>query len=102
MENPPTGREAHLFILELFGCSRVIVRSLQHRSNKLSLLLYREVFMTRTAAELAEYVGGRLEGDPRLPISGIASPERATGEDLIYLDSLRHADRASESAACCV
>ena len=58
--------------------------------------------MSRTAAELAEYVGGRLEGDPGLPISGIASPERAGGEDLIYLDSPRHADRAAESAACCV
>jgi len=58
--------------------------------------------MTRTAAELAEYVGGRLAGDPRLRISGIASPERATGEDLIYLDSLRHVARAAESAARCV
>jgi UDP-3-O-[3-hydroxymyristoyl] glucosamine N-acyltransferase len=58
--------------------------------------------MTRTASELAEYVGGRLEGDPRLRISGIASPERATAEDLIYQDSLRHVARSAESAALCV
>jgi UDP-3-O-[3-hydroxymyristoyl] glucosamine N-acyltransferase len=58
--------------------------------------------MTRTAAELAEYLGARLEGDPRGQISGVASPERAGAGDLIYFDSPRHHNRAGDSAARCV
>jgi UDP-3-O-[3-hydroxymyristoyl] glucosamine N-acyltransferase len=58
--------------------------------------------MTRTAAELAEYLGARLEGDPRAQISGVASPERAGAGDLIYFDSPRHQKRAADSAARCV
>ena len=58
--------------------------------------------MTRTADELAKYLGTKLEGDPLSPISGVASPERARAEDLIYLDSPRHRERAEQSAAACV
>lgn len=58
--------------------------------------------MTRTAAELAEYLGARLEGDSRAQISGVASPERAGAGDLIYFDSPRHQKRAADSAARCV
>jgi UDP-3-O-[3-hydroxymyristoyl] glucosamine N-acyltransferase len=58
--------------------------------------------MTRTAAELAEYLGARLEGDPRAQISGVASPERAGTGDLIYFDSPRNQKRAADSAARCV
>ncbi|MBZ5695330.1 MAG: UDP-3-O-(3-hydroxymyristoyl)glucosamine N-acyltransferase [Acidobacteriia bacterium] len=58
--------------------------------------------MTRTAGELAKYLEIRLEGNPAAPISGVASPERARAEDLIYLDSPRHKDRADQSAAVCV
>ncbi|HXA79187.1 MAG TPA: UDP-3-O-(3-hydroxymyristoyl)glucosamine N-acyltransferase [Candidatus Acidoferrales bacterium] len=58
--------------------------------------------MTRTASELAEYLGATLEGDPRAQISGVASPERARAGDLIYLDSPRHQPRAAGSAATCV
>src|ERR1700728_1196867 len=58
--------------------------------------------MTRTAGELANYLGAKLEGDSHAPISGAAGPERARPQDLIYLDSPRHAERAARSAAKCV
>lgn len=58
--------------------------------------------MTRTASELAEYLGAKLAGDGRARISGIASPERAQAEDLIYADSISQSQRAAASAAICV
>lgn len=58
--------------------------------------------MNRTAGELAKYLGARLEGDAGTKISGVASPENARAEDLIYLTSPRHAERAAASAARCV
>lgn len=58
--------------------------------------------MTRTASELAEYLGAKFEGDARARISGIASPERAREEDLIYADSASQAGRAAASQARCV
>src|SRR5580658_5741063 len=61
-----------------------------------------EVIMTRTAGELAEYLKATMNGDARAPISGVAGPEKARAEDLIYLDSPRHRDRVAESAARCV
>jgi UDP-3-O-[3-hydroxymyristoyl] glucosamine N-acyltransferase len=58
--------------------------------------------MTHTAGELAEYLGARLEGNALAPVSGVASPDRANADDLIYLGSPRHRQRAAESAAQCV
>jgi UDP-3-O-[3-hydroxymyristoyl] glucosamine N-acyltransferase len=58
--------------------------------------------MTRTAGELAEYLGAKIEGDSRAQISGVAAPERAKARDLIYLDSPRHQERTADSAATCV
>lgn len=58
--------------------------------------------MTRTAGEIAKFLGARIEGDTGAPISGVASPERARAEDLVYLDSPRFGDRVAESAARCV
>ncbi|MGH9724721.1 MAG: hypothetical protein ACRD41_06625, partial [Candidatus Acidiferrales bacterium] len=58
--------------------------------------------MTRTANELAEYLGAKLTGDARARISGIASPERALKEDLIYAESIAHSERAAASQAICV
>jgi len=55
--------------------------------------------MKRTAGELAEYLGAKLSGDAHAVVSGVASPETARAEDLIYLDSARHRDRAASSAA---
>jgi UDP-3-O-[3-hydroxymyristoyl] glucosamine N-acyltransferase len=58
--------------------------------------------MSHTAAELAQYLGAKLSGNPRLEISGVASPERARKTDLIYLASARHSERAAASAALCI
>jgi UDP-3-O-[3-hydroxymyristoyl] glucosamine N-acyltransferase len=58
--------------------------------------------MIRTAGELAEYLGAKIDGDARAQISGVAAPERAQAGDLIYLDSPRHQQRAADSAATCV
>jgi UDP-3-O-[3-hydroxymyristoyl] glucosamine N-acyltransferase len=58
--------------------------------------------MNRTAREIAKYVGATLEGNPALPIAGVASPESARTEDLIYVDSPKHLERAARSAARCV
>jgi UDP-3-O-[3-hydroxymyristoyl] glucosamine N-acyltransferase len=56
----------------------------------------------RTAAELAEYLDAALSGDARARVSGIASPERAGGEDLIYASDARSSERAKASGANCV
>lgn len=58
--------------------------------------------MTRTAGELAKYLGAKLEGDAQAPLSGVASPESAGAGDLIYADSPKQVERAAQSAARCV
>jgi UDP-3-O-[3-hydroxymyristoyl] glucosamine N-acyltransferase len=58
--------------------------------------------MIHTAGELAEYLSAKIHGDAQAPISGLANPESATPEDLIYVDSARHVERAAGSAARCV
>jgi UDP-3-O-[3-hydroxymyristoyl] glucosamine N-acyltransferase len=58
--------------------------------------------MKRTAEELAEAIGASLEGDGSAEILGVAAPERAGTRDLIYVESARHAQRATASAATCV
>lgn len=58
--------------------------------------------MTRTAKDLAEFLGCTLEGDGAALLSGVASPASAGAEDLIYVESRRHVDRAAASAARCV
>jgi UDP-3-O-[3-hydroxymyristoyl] glucosamine N-acyltransferase len=58
--------------------------------------------MTRTIKELADFLGCTLEGDGGARVSGVASPAAAGAEDLIYVDSPRHVDRAAASAAKCV
>ena len=58
--------------------------------------------MTRAARELAEFLGAPLEGDPAQKVTGVASPESADPEDLIYVDSPKQLERASHSAARCV
>src|SRR3990172_5422390 len=56
----------------------------------------------RTANELAQYLSCAIEGDAAVRLRGVAGPERAGEEDLIYLDSPRHVDRVQRSAARCV
>ena len=58
--------------------------------------------MKRTAKELAEAIGARLEGDGAVEVAGVAAPERAGARDLIYVDAAKHAERATASAALCV
>src|SRR5260370_38414216 len=58
--------------------------------------------MKRTARELAEAIGLKLEGDGGAEIAGVAAPERAGARDLIYVESTKHAERAAVSAAICV
>jgi UDP-3-O-[3-hydroxymyristoyl] glucosamine N-acyltransferase len=58
--------------------------------------------MRRTAKELAEAIGARLEGDGAVEIAGVTAPERAGARDLIYVDAAKHAKRAATSAAVCV
>lgn len=58
--------------------------------------------MIRTAGELAKYLDATLQGDALARIVGVAGPENAGVEDLIYLDSPRHMDRAATSRARCV
>jgi UDP-3-O-[3-hydroxymyristoyl] glucosamine N-acyltransferase len=58
--------------------------------------------MKRTAAEIAEVVGAKVEGDGSVELSGVAAPERAGPHDLIYLEAAKHAERAKASAALCV
>src|SRR5207247_9044494 len=58
--------------------------------------------MRRTARELADAIDAMLEGDGALEVTGVAAPERAASRDLIYIDSAKHAERATASAALCV
>jgi UDP-3-O-[3-hydroxymyristoyl] glucosamine N-acyltransferase len=56
----------------------------------------------RTAGDLANYLGCSLQGESGLSLKGVASPEAAEADDLIYLDSSRHIERVLGSAARCV
>src|SRR6202041_1214646 len=58
--------------------------------------------MNHTAGELAEYLRARIHGDSHAQVVGVASPEGAKPEDLIYVDSPRQTARAEASAARCV
>jgi UDP-3-O-[3-hydroxymyristoyl] glucosamine N-acyltransferase len=58
--------------------------------------------MKRTVRELADYLQVELVGNPDACLSGIAAPEDASPEDLIYVDSSKHLARAQASAAKCV
>lgn len=57
--------------------------------------------MTHTARKLAELLGAQLEGNASIVLSGVAGPERAGPQDLIYVEAPRHAGRAAASAALC-
>jgi UDP-3-O-[3-hydroxymyristoyl] glucosamine N-acyltransferase len=56
----------------------------------------------RTAGEVAQFLECDLNGDAAAPIRGVAGPERARPEDLIYIDSPRHQERVLRSEARCV
>jgi UDP-3-O-[3-hydroxymyristoyl] glucosamine N-acyltransferase len=58
--------------------------------------------MTRTAKEVAAFIGAEMEGDAGVELKSVAAPERAGPHDLIYLDSAKHEERANSSEALCV
>ena len=58
--------------------------------------------MTRTASELANAIGAKIEGDGAVELRGVAAPERAGPHDLIYVEKEKHAERAAVSSALCV
>ncbi len=58
--------------------------------------------MVRTAGEIAAHLGAKFEGDANARVAGLAGPETAGAEDLIYVESARHAERAAASKAKCV
>jgi UDP-3-O-[3-hydroxymyristoyl] glucosamine N-acyltransferase len=58
--------------------------------------------MKMTAKELANAIGLTVEGDGGLELNGVAAPEHATAENLIYVDAAKHAERAATSKANCV
>ena len=55
-----------------------------------------------TAGELAKYLKAKIDGDAAVVISGVASPDDAGSEDLIYVEAEKHKGRAEASAARCV
>jgi UDP-3-O-[3-hydroxymyristoyl] glucosamine N-acyltransferase len=58
--------------------------------------------MSCTAGELAKFLGAIIVGENQTLLSGMAMPENARAEDLVYIDSPRHLQRAEDSAAKCV
>src|SRR5215471_15973755 len=65
--------------------------------------MWREAKMNiRTAKDLAEHLSLKIEGEPNLELKGVAAPERAGKNDLMYVDSAKHLDRVLRSAAGCV
>ena len=56
----------------------------------------------RTAGDLAKFLGCALQGENALTLRGVASPETAEADDLVYVDSRRHVERVVRSAARCV
>ncbi len=57
--------------------------------------------MKRTMKELAEFWAARSRATARRIVSGVAAPASARAEDLIYVESPRHLERAAASAARC-
>jgi UDP-3-O-[3-hydroxymyristoyl] glucosamine N-acyltransferase len=58
--------------------------------------------MTCTAQELAERIGAELQGDGQQRVSGCGTPEEATADVLIYIDSHRRVGAAGRSSSRCV
>lgn len=55
--------------------------------------------VTRTVAELAELVGGNVEGDGTVSIRGVGSLGSATGDQISFVANPKYAHRAAESHA---
>lgn len=57
--------------------------------------------MRMTCEELARFLKARMDGDGGIVVTGIAAPEDAGSEDLIYVEAVKHKERAEKSAARC-
>jgi len=55
-----------------------------------------------TLGELAERVGGRLDGDPARQVTGVASLAEAGPDDVAFLFHARYRDAAAASKAACL
>jgi UDP-3-O-[3-hydroxymyristoyl] glucosamine N-acyltransferase len=58
--------------------------------------------MTRTARELAQFLGCTMEGEGSTELTGVAAPASALASDLIYVETSKHLERAAASDARCV
>jgi UDP-3-O-[3-hydroxymyristoyl] glucosamine N-acyltransferase len=58
--------------------------------------------MKLTAKELGERFGARLEGDGNVELIGVAAPERAGENELIYVEAAKNVNRVLASRAACV
>ncbi|MGH9880045.1 MAG: LpxD N-terminal domain-containing protein, partial [Pyrinomonadaceae bacterium] len=57
---------------------------------------------TRTTAELAEHVGGRVVGDAGVVIGRIANLEAAVEGEIAYVEDEKFFERAKASRASCL
>jgi UDP-3-O-[3-hydroxymyristoyl] glucosamine N-acyltransferase len=97
MENASAGRASDLSFLNW--------RVVRDAVRKLFATIHfsrRGAVMTHTAGELGQYLGAPVHGNAQAPIAGLANPESAKADDLIYADSSRQIERAAASAARCV
>lgn len=53
------------------------------------------------AEELAKNLNAKIEGDGSIWLTGVAAPEDAEESDLIYLEAVKHKERAETSRARC-
>lgn len=58
--------------------------------------------MKKTLGELAERVGGRLDGDPSREVSGVASLAHAGPGDVAFVASARYGAAAADCCAACL
>lgn len=58
--------------------------------------------MKRTTREIAEYIDGKLTGDPDIALDSIASLKNANGSDLSYADEKFYPDVAHSQAGCVI
>src|SRR5260370_29741840 len=85
------------------GAMGLGARAMEHQAEgrAIGIRFPERLMMRRTAKELAEAIGARMEGDGVAELGGVAAPERAGAHDLIYVESAKHAQRAAASAAMC-
>src|ERR1700722_2343093 len=98
LENAPARRPADVRVLVFSKFSPTATDFRPRTCNSTR----REVTKMRTANELATFLGATILGNGNLQVSGVANPDGARAEDLIYVDSPRHLERAASSEAWCV